>query len=105
MSLRLAALVLLVALGCGRPPEAPPPSEQVQAVPEGVAPTATPVVCALLDPSKTLQGALLETKLLGDSSLTWVERANVDAVLKEQQLQAAFGPQGVADRVKLGKLL
>jgi hypothetical protein len=34
-----------------------------------------------------------------------VERANVDAVLKEQKLQALFGPQGVGERVKLGQLL
>ncbi len=62
-------------------------------------------VCALLDPEKAPQAALLEAKLLGDPAATWVERANVDAVLKEQMLQRMFSPQGVGDRVKLGKLL
>lgn len=62
-------------------------------------------VCALLDPDKDPRAALLEAKLLADPAATWVERANVDAVLKEQKLQTLFSPQGVGDRVKLGKLL
>src|SRR4051794_17942554 len=61
--------------------------------------------CALLDPDKAPRVALLEAKLIADASATWVERADVDKILKEQKLQAAFGPQGVGDRVKLGKLL
>ena len=61
--------------------------------------------CALLDPEKTPRAALLEAKLLAEPGATWVERTNIDAVLKEQKLQAAFGPQGVGERVKLGKLL
>ncbi len=69
-----------------------------------VAPGAGPV-CALLDPEKAPRAALLEAKLLADPGATWVERAGIDKVLKEQKLQAAFGPQGVGDRVKLGQLL
>jgi hypothetical protein len=61
--------------------------------------------CALLDPEKTPRAALLEAKLLAEPGATWVERADIDKVLKEQKLQAAFGPQGVGERVKLGKLL
>jgi len=61
--------------------------------------------CALLDPEKTPRAALLEAKLLADTSATWVERVNIDKVLKEQKLQAMFSPQGVGERVKLGKLL
>jgi hypothetical protein len=61
--------------------------------------------CALLDPEKTPRAALLEAKLLAEPGATWVERASIDAVLKEQKLQAAFGPQGVGERVKLGRLL
>src|SRR4051812_18925747 len=61
--------------------------------------------CALLDPEKLPQAALLEAKLLADPGTNWVERANIDKVLKEQKLQAAFGPQGVGERVKLGQLL
>jgi tetratricopeptide (TPR) repeat protein len=67
------------------------------------APAAGPT-CALLDPEKTPRAALLEAKLLAEPGATWVERAGIDAVLKEQKLQAAFGPQGVGVRVKLGKL-
>ena len=62
-------------------------------------------VCALLDPEKTPQGALLEAKLLADDSATWVDRADIDRVLKEQKLQAMFSPQGVGERVRFGKLL
>jgi len=62
-------------------------------------------MCALLDPEKTPRVALLEAKLLSDTGTTWVERANIDAVLKEQKLQAMFSPQGVGERVKLGKVL
>jgi hypothetical protein len=58
-----------------------------------------------LDPEKTPQVALLEAKLLADDSATWVERADIDKVLKEQKVQAMFSPQGVGERVRLGKLL
>jgi hypothetical protein len=61
--------------------------------------------CALLDPEKTPRAALLEAKLLAEPGATWVERAGIDKVLKEQKLQAAFSPQGVGERVKLGRLL
>jgi hypothetical protein len=72
-----------------------------------VAPVATAAgpTCALLDPEKTPRAALLEAKLLAEPGAAWVERADIDKVLKEQKLQAAFGPQGVGERVKLGKLL
>lgn len=62
-------------------------------------------VCALLNPEQNPQATLLEAKLLADSSATWVERADIDKVLKELKLQAIFSPQGVGDRVRLGKLL
>lgn len=62
-------------------------------------------VCALMDPEKLPQVALLEAKLLTAPGATWVERANIEAVLKEQRVQALFAPQGVGDRARLGKLL
>src|SRR5947207_1674650 len=62
-------------------------------------------VCALLDPEKAPRAALLEAKLLTDVEATWVERAAIDKVLNEQKVQALFGPQGVGERVRLGKLL
>jgi len=67
--------------------------------------SAAPPACALLDPDKSPQVAILEAKLLADAKSSWVERAQIDAVLKEQKLQAMFAPAGVGDRVKLGKLL
>ena len=62
-------------------------------------------VCALLDPEKLPQAALLESKLVAEPGTTWVERTDIDKLLKEQKLQAAFGPQGVGERVKFGRLL
>jgi hypothetical protein len=67
--------------------------------------TAAGPTCALLDPEKAPRAALLEAKLLAEPNATWVERANIDKILAEQKLQAAFGPQGVGERVRLGKLL
>ena len=58
-------------------------------------------MCALVDPEATPRAALLEARLLAAPGIQWVERTNIEAVLREQQLQAAFGPQGVADRVRL----
>jgi hypothetical protein len=70
-------------------------------------PRPTPAVptCALLDPERVPRAALLEAKLLADPSAAWVERTAIEKVLKEQAVQALFGPQGGADRVRLGKLL
>lgn len=77
----------------------------VLAVLTGPPARAADPVCALLDPERLPRAALLEAKLLADPGATWVERAGVDAVLKEQKLQALFAPHGVSDRVKLGALL
>ena len=49
-------------------------------------------VCALLDPEKAPRVTLLEAKLLADPGASWVDRADIDEVLKEQKLQAAFAP-------------
>jgi len=68
-------------------------------------PAAAGPTCALLDPEKVSQAALLEAKLIATPGITWVERADIDKVLQEQKLQALFSPQGVAERVKLGQLL
>lgn len=109
----LVTLLLCAAIGCGRAPEplAPPVDQSVVAIP--VAPVeprvpetpTEPPVCALLDPDKDPIAAILEVKLLADPSAVWVERQNVDEILKEQQVQALFSPQGVGNRVALGKLL
>ncbi len=67
--------------------------------------SAAESVCALLDADNSPRTALLEAKLLAEPGAKWVERAAIDKVLKEQKLAAAFGAQGVKDRVQLGKLL
>ncbi|MBN9521195.1 hypothetical protein J0H58_22190 [bacterium] len=68
-------------------------------------PAAGRPTCALLDPTNDPRAALLEAKALPAADATWVERAGIDRVLAEQKLQALFGPQGIGDRVRLGKLL
>jgi tetratricopeptide (TPR) repeat protein len=48
---------------------------------------------------------LLEAKLLSGGQASWVERTEIDRVLKEQVLATAFGAQGGKNRLALGKLL
>ena len=48
---------------------------------------------------------LLQQKLVGDGVVKVVERAELEKVLKEQTLQAAFGSGAVSERIKLGGLL
>ncbi len=48
---------------------------------------------------------LLEAKLSGDGKLRLVERNEIDKVLKEQELGAAFAAEGIGRRIKLGALL
>lgn len=60
---------------------------------------------ALIDLDKSAVAGLLESRLLTDDSVRWVERTEIDRVLKEQQLQSAFGASGVKERSSLGKLL
>ncbi len=47
--------------------------------------------------------ALVEVGLAGSKDVTLLERAKIDAVLKEQQLQAAFAAEGVDKRVAAGQ--
>ena len=62
-------------------------------------------VCALLDTTKLPVVAILEARLLADAKATWVERTEINRVLGEQELQAAFGAEGVKQRSSLGQLL
>lgn len=61
--------------------------------------------CAVVDLSQTPTGALFESKVLGSRNLSWVERGQVDKVVRELELQALFSPQGGSKRAGLGKLL
>ena len=66
--------------------------------------------CAVLieaDPQSELQliGVFLLAKLSENPKLRTVERAQIDLILREQHLSAAFGPDGGPDRIKLGQIL
>ena len=54
--------------------------------------------CAIVDLSRTATGALFEAKVLGTRQMIWVERAQVDKVVRELELQALFSPQGGSRR-------
>jgi len=62
-------------------------------------------VVAVLARGESELAPLFEAKLAAEPGVTLVERALVDEVLAEQQIQAAFGPDGVGERVRLGKIL
>jgi hypothetical protein len=126
----LVAFSVLTASGCGGspPPKALP--EKAAATPNLHSdPKATPAqtaekpktsgkkkkaplldlkavgIGAVVDLSRTPAGALFEAKVLANARLTWVERAQVDKVVGELELQAVFSPEGGRGRVGLGKLL
>lgn len=61
--------------------------------------------CALVDFDRSPLTAVLEAKLLADVDADWLERSAIDEVLKEQELQALFTPEGGTQRAALGKLL
>ena len=60
---------------------------------------------AFIDVDHSARGALLETELLGQDSVRWLERNQVDDVLREHKLTTLFGASSVAERASLGKLL
>jgi hypothetical protein len=62
-------------------------------------------VAALIDTTEHPATSLLEAKLLTGEAAQWVERTEVERVTAEQQLQAAFGAEGVKQRSSLGRLL
>ncbi|WP_254508101.1 hypothetical protein [Anatilimnocola floriformis] len=62
-------------------------------------------VCALIDTSKLPVTALLEARLLASDNATWVERSQIDKLLAERELHAAFSAGGVEARSSLGALV
>lgn len=77
--------------------------------------TRPPPTCAVLtdaagaEPGEreaiVARAALLEARLAEGRHVTPVDRAELDRVLREQQLAAAFGPDAGGRRVELGRLL
>lgn len=64
-----------------------------------------PPTCALIDASRSPLAGVVEAKLLLDERGQWLERAAIDKVLAEHQLQAAFSTNDPSARVALGRIL
>lgn len=69
------------------------------------APTQAAVTAAFIDFDRTPLGTAMEAKLLAAADVRWVERAQLDLIVQENRLQAAFSPDGGAARLELGRLL
>lgn len=101
-----------VVITDNRDPKTTPPPKNNPAVPPKAAPKPPGEfklqrveTAAVIDRSGAPAGTLFETKMLQDARLKWVERAALDQVFAEQNLQAIFSPDGVASRAALGKLI
>ena len=60
---------------------------------------------AVIDADRTTIGTLVEAKLLESKSARWLERAEIDRVLREQELGALFQADSTNLRAQFGKLL
>jgi hypothetical protein len=60
---------------------------------------------ALLDLDRTPIGALLEQRLLASPRAKWLERNEVNRILKEQELSTLITADAVSRRVAMGQLL
>ncbi len=98
-----ALVGLLPLLVTAAPLEAPPARGGAAPYVIDTAPAAK--TAALLDFDRLPLGALLEAKLTGSAGLDWLDRNEIDEILREQKLQALFSPEGAAARASLGKLL
>lgn len=61
--------------------------------------------CALVVAGEFPVAKLLEARLLARSSETWLERSEIDRILAEKELQAAFGPAEGGNRASFGQIL
>lgn len=61
--------------------------------------------CALIDVSRSPLSAIVEARLLAKGDAIWLERSQIDKLLAEQELQAAFSPDAGRQRIALGRLL
>lgn len=69
----------------------------------GGEPSPTPR-CAWIAASEGPVLMLAEARILTEYPATWLEREEIDRVLAERELQAAFGAEGVSTRISLGKI-
>ena len=63
------------------------------------------LTAALIDFDHSSAATLLEAELFKRKEVAWVERTEIDHVLREQKLQTLFAPEVGSARVKLGQLL
>ena len=61
--------------------------------------------CALVIATPSPTATLLEAALLETGTAEWLERGEIDRILAEQKLDAAFAARAVKSRVALGRLL
>ena len=66
---------------------------------------AEKLTAALIDVDRTPLGALAEQTLLGGKQAVWLERTEIDKLVREQQLQLLLAPEAVKERSGLGRLL
>jgi hypothetical protein len=71
----------------------------------GSLPAADFPAAALIDVDRSPVGALLEQTLLADKEAQWLERTEIDRVLRERELGALLGPAAAAERSSVGRLL
>ena len=67
---------------------------------DSVRPTA-----AFLDLSHTALGGLVERRVLQNPDADWLERAEIETVLRERELQAPMSPEACGERAAIGRLL
>jgi hypothetical protein len=60
---------------------------------------------ALIDATGKPVGALLEQKLLANQKAVWLERTEIDKVLRERVLTSLFSPEACGERAAVGRLL
>lgn len=60
---------------------------------------------AMLDVNSSPLGALLEQRLLTNHEVQWLERNEIEWILKEQDLSQLLGAAAVSQRVNVGELL
>lgn len=91
----------LCLLGCNA---ANSPSQQGDSAPPA-AEAARVLTCAFWDLDNSPLGALVESRLLSRTRVHWLERNELDRVLREQELQTLLSPAAGTQRVALGQLL
>ncbi len=76
-----------------------------EAQPSGGKETSSRPRAAFLNIDRSPVGVLLEQRLLANPRAAWLERTEIDAVLRERQLQSLFGAAAIDERAKIGRLL